>query len=59
MSIRDELKDLAYEGLAYLIMGIVMITLMVYTDLPKWPVVLIGTGVGIAGAMWLRSKRKK
>ena len=58
MSTKEELKDLAYEGLAYVITAIVVIALMIYTDLSKWPVIIIGTGMGIGVAMWIRSKRK-
>jgi len=59
MSVKDELKDLVYEGLACLIMVVVMIALVIYTDLSKWPVIIIGTGLGIGVAMWIRGKRKK
>ncbi len=58
MSVKEELKDLVYEGLAYVITAIVVIALMIYTDLSKWPVIIVGTGMGIGVAMWIRSKRK-
>ena len=58
MSVKEELKDLVYEGLAYVITAIVVVALMIYTDLSKWPVIIIGTGLGIGVAMWIRSKRK-
>ncbi len=58
MSVKEELKDLVYEGLAYVITAIVVVALMIYTDLSKWPVIIVGTGMGIGVAMWIRSKRK-
>ena len=58
MSVKNELKDLVLEALAFLVTGMVMIILMIYTDLSKWPVILMGTGVGIGVVMLIRSKRK-
>ena len=59
MSVKNELKDLVLEALAFLVTGTVMILLMIYTDLSKWSVILMGTGIGIGVVMLIRSKRKE
>ena len=58
MTVKNETKDLVLEALAFLVTGMVIILLMIYTDLGKWPVILMGTGVGIGGVMLIRRKRK-
>ena len=58
MKVKNELKDLVLEALALLITGGMVILLTIYTDLGKWPVILIGVGVGIGAIMLIRSKRK-
>ena len=58
MRLKNELKDLVLEVLAFVITGVVAIALLIYTDLRVWPVVLIGTAVGIGVVMLIRSRRK-
>ena len=58
MSLKDELKDLALEGLALLIMGTIILVLLIYTDLGTWPAIIIGTGVGIGVVMLIRRARR-
>ena len=57
MSLKNELKDLVLEVLAFVITGLVAIALLIYTDLGVWPVVLIGTAVGIGVVMLIRRQR--
>ena len=59
MSLRNELKDLALEGLALLIMAAVCLALFIYTDLGKWPVILIGTAIAIGVVYLIRRRRKE
>jgi hypothetical protein len=59
MPLRNELKDLALEGLAYLVTAVVVVLLLIYTDLGKWPVIILGVGVGIGVVMLIRNRRKQ
>jgi len=54
MTVKNELKDIVLEVLALLIAGCMVILLMIYTDLGKWPVILIGAGFGIGVVMLMR-----
>ena len=58
MSMRNELKDLALEGLAYLVTAVVVTLLLIYTNLSKWPVIIIGVGLGIGVVYLIRRRRK-
>ena len=58
MTVKNELKDVVLEVLALLIAGCVVILLMIYTDLGKWPAILIGVGFGVGVVMLIRSRRK-
>ncbi|MDX1733452.1 MAG: Loki-CTERM sorting domain-containing protein [Halioglobus sp.] len=58
MSVKSELKDVALEALAFVVTGAVMLWLAIYTELGKWPVILLGAAVGIAVVMLIRRRRR-
>lgn len=57
MSLKDEFKDLGFEVLAFIITGIVAVLLMIFTDLSRWPLIIIAMGVGVGTVFLIRRKR--